>query len=103
MLRHTVVFTLKGRKDSEEEHEFFIAAKKLASIPGVQKFECLKQICTKNNFDYGLSMEFDNATLYEDYTNHPDHVSFVQEYWLKHVDEFLEIDYEPFLQIRLIR
>jgi hypothetical protein len=97
MIRHTVVFTLKGPKASPEEHDFFRAVTKLASIPGVQKFECLKQISAKNDFDYGLSMEFDNAGLYANYTNHPDHVYFVQAYWIKYVKAFLEIDYEPLL------
>ncbi|MFD2933148.1 Dabb family protein [Spirosoma flavum] len=95
MIRHTVAFTLKNQKKSMEGLDFFTALKKLASIPGVQKFECLKQISRKNKFDFGLSMEFDNATLYEEYTNHPTHVYFVETYWLTEVDDFLEIDYEP--------
>jgi len=35
-------------KDSIELVNFFNAAKKLANIPGVQNFECLRQISTKN-------------------------------------------------------
>ena len=27
---------------------------------------------------------------------HPDHVAFVQTYWINEVSEFLEIDYEPY-------
>jgi hypothetical protein len=95
MIRHTVVFKLKHPLKSPETNEFFTAAKKLAAIPGVQKFECLKQISPKNNFDFGLAMEFDNTTQYGQYNNHPDHVQFLQAYWLKCVDDFLEIDYEP--------
>ena len=94
MIRHTVVFKLKTKKDSSEEHDFFEAVKKLAAIPGVRHFECLKQISPKNNFDFGLSMEFDTAELYEQYNSHPDHVHFVQTYWVKSVEDFLEIDYE---------
>ncbi len=96
MIRHTVVFKLKDQKDSAGEYDFLTALTKLSAIPGVQKFECLKQISKKNNFDFGLSMEFATAELYEQYTNHPDHVHFVQRYWLTQVAEFLEIDYEPF-------
>lgn len=95
MLRHSVIFKLKHPADSQEGKAFFIAANKLANIPGVQKFECLKQTSKKNKFEYGISMEFASNELYERYSNHPDHVKFVQEYWLKEVEDFLEIDYEP--------
>ena len=95
MIRHTVVFKLKSQRGSHEEHNFFGAVKQLASIPGVQNFECLKQVSPKNKFEFGLSMEFENATVYEHYNNHPDHVYFVQTYWIKDVADFLEIDYEP--------
>lgn len=95
MIRHTVVFKLKSSKNSLEEQNFLNAAKKLANIPGVQNFESLKQTSKKNNFDYGLSMEFASQKLYDEYSNHPDHVQFIQDYWLKYVADFLEIDYEP--------
>ena len=95
MIRHSVIFKLKVAKNSQEEKDFFIAAKKLAVIPGVQKFECFKQTSKKNKFDYGISMEFAGQKLYDEYSNHPDHVQFIQQYWLKYVEDFLEIDYEP--------
>jgi heme-degrading monooxygenase HmoA len=95
MVRHSVIFKLKHPMDSTEVKAFFIAAKKLAEIPGVQKFECLKQTSRENKFEYGISMEFDSNELYDQYSNHPDHVKFVQEYWLKEVEDFLEIDFEP--------
>lgn len=95
MIRHTVVFKLNHPKDSPEEKEFLNAIMKLSSIPGVHKFECLRQIGKKNNFDYGLSMEFDSKKDYDDYSQHPDHNSFVKTYWIKEVRDFLEIDYEP--------
>jgi len=94
MIRHTVVFKLKYPGNSPEEKDFLNAAKKLANIPGVQNFESLKQISKKNKFDFGLSMEFASQKLYDDYSNHPDHVQFVQKFWLKYVEDFLEIDYE---------
>jgi hypothetical protein len=96
MIRHTVVFKLKHVKGSDGEKEFLTAIKKLSLIPGVQKFELLRQTGKKNNYDYGLSMEFESVKAYEAYSNHPDHNAFVQTYWLKDVSEFLEIDYEPF-------
>lgn len=95
MVRHSVIFKLKHPKDSPESEAFFIAAGKLANIPGVQNFECLKQTSKKNKFEYGISMDFASIELYDQYSNHPDHVRFVQQYWLKEVEDFMEIDYEP--------
>jgi hypothetical protein len=95
MIRHTVVFKLKHPKGSPEEKLFFNAALKLSSIAGVRNFECLQQTNKKNNFEYGISMEFDTVKGYQEYSNHPDHVAFVQSFWLKYVADFLEIDYEP--------
>ena len=94
MIRHTVVFKLKHAKNSKEEADFLEAVSKLSQIPGVKNFECLRQISKKNDFDFGLSMEFDNQQSYDEYANHPEHVSFVQNVWLKEVESFMEIDYE---------
>lgn len=73
MIRHTVVLKLKYPKGSPEESEFLSAASKLTAIPGVRKFESLRQTSKKNDFDYGLSMEFDTLAAYERYNQHPDH------------------------------
>lgn len=94
MITHSVFFTLTYPKGSAEEHQFFEAARKLAIIPGVQHFVCLKQLSTKNNFDFGLTMEFASQELYNEYTNHPDHSHFVQQYWVNGVADFMEIDYK---------
>ena len=96
MIRHTVVFKLKYPKGSDEENEFLMAASSLSSIRGVMNFESLRQISKKNDFDYGLSMEFVTEQSYQDYNKHPDHTRFVETYWLKYVDKFLELDYEQF-------
>ena len=95
MIRHTVVFKLKHPKGSPEEKEFLKEGSKLALIPGVNNFESLRQISPKNEFDYGFSMEFDSQEAYEGYNNHPDHIAFVQTYWMRDVTDFMEIDYEP--------
>lgn len=94
MIRHTVVFKLKHLENSKGEATFLNSAKKLSLIPGVRNFECLRQISKKNNFDFGLSMEFNNKESYDEYSKHPDHLSFVQNIWLKEVENFLEIDFE---------
>lgn len=96
MIRHTVVFKLKHLKDSPEEKKFLDEIQKLSSVPGVKKFELLRQVSKKNNYDFGLSMEFDSVKAYEAYSNHPDHNAFVQKYWVTEVKDFMEIDYEPF-------
>lgn len=94
MIRHTVIFTLKYPKGSSEEKQFFDAAAKLSQIPQVQNFESLK-ILTKNDFDYCLSMEFATSKAYDEYVKHIEHAKFIENYWKKCVEKFLEIDYEP--------
>jgi heme-degrading monooxygenase HmoA len=94
-IRHTVVFTPMHAEGSAEEAAFLEAAAALASIPGVAAFEILRETSPKNEYRYGISMEFADRAAYEAYNEHPDHVRFVQERWLPEVAEFLEIDYEP--------
>lgn len=93
MIRHTVVFSLKHVDGSAEEAEFLRDAKVLAAIPGVEKFEQLKQVSPKNDYDFGFSMEFRNQADYSGYNDHPDHVAFVRDRWVPEVAKFLEIDY----------
>jgi hypothetical protein len=93
VIRHTVVFRLKHTANSPEEADFLTAAQRLADIPGVETFECLRQVSPKNSFTLGLSMEFADQAAYTGYNEHPDHVDFVQERWMREVEEFLEIDY----------
>jgi hypothetical protein len=95
MIRHTVVFRLKHATGSPEESNFLQAATKLANISTVKKFECLRQVSKKNNYQFGLSMEFDDQSAYQAYNEHPDHVAFVRDRWTKEVADFMEIDYQP--------
>jgi hypothetical protein len=96
MIRHTVVFKLKHATGSESELDFLQVSQKLADIPVVKNFECLRQISEKNSFDFGLSMEFDSPEDYQVYNSHPDHVQYVQTRWIPEVIDFMEIDYIPF-------
>jgi hypothetical protein len=77
MIRHTVVFRLKHKRGSKEEADFLSEAQTLARIPGVETFEALRQVGKKNDYAYGLSMEFADEAAYEGYNTHPDHVRFV--------------------------
>ena len=95
MIKHTVVFRLKHELGSPEQTSFLTAARQLTSIPGVRNFECLRQISAKNDFTFGLSMEFDSREHYSQYSNHADHVNFLNTRWIPEVVDFLEIDYEP--------
>jgi hypothetical protein len=93
MIRHSVILKLKSNISSEDKQAFFDAVDKLATIPDVQNFEVLKQVSPKNKFEYGISMEFDNQEQYDVYSNHTEHVAFIQNFWMKSVEDFLEIDY----------
>jgi len=95
MIIHTVVFRLKHEPGSPEEKKFLSAARQLASIPGVHNLQSFRQIGKKNNFDFGLSMEFNSMKEYETYNQHDDHLAFIEDFWANGVEEFLEIDYEP--------
>jgi Stress responsive A/B Barrel Domain len=93
MIRHSVIFSLKHAKGSAAEAAFLKAADILIGIATVQKFEKLRQVSQKNDYDFGFSMEFEDQAAYDFYNTHPDHVSFVQGRWIPEVAKFLEIDY----------
>jgi hypothetical protein len=96
VIRHTVAFGLKHDPDSDEERAFLADGSRiLAAIPGVERFEALRQVGSKNAFTFGFSMEFADASAYQAYNEHPDHQAFVRDRWEAEVEEFLEIDYAP--------
>jgi Stress responsive A/B Barrel Domain len=92
-IRHTVAFTLVHPPGSDGERDFLQAAEELAAIPGVEAFELLAEVSPKNDYRFGISMEFANRGVYEGYNVHPDHIGFVKDRWLPEVSDFLEIDY----------
>jgi hypothetical protein len=94
-IRHTVVFTLEHPEGSPEEADFLAAGAALSAIPGVEEFELLRESSPKNDYRFGISMEFADRAAYEAYNSHPDHVAFVRDRWLAEVAAFLEVDYEP--------
>lgn len=95
MIRHTVVFRLRHAQGSAAEADFLEAAKGLAGIPGVEKFERLREVSPKNDYRFGFSMEFADQAAYSIYNDHPFHVAFVRDRWIPEVEAFLEIDYTP--------
>jgi heme-degrading monooxygenase HmoA len=94
-IRHTVSFTLTHPEGSPQEADFLSAAARLATLPGVEEFEILRETSPKNEYRFGISMEFADRAAYAGYDKHPDHVRFVQERWVGEVADFLEIDFEP--------
>ena len=95
MIRHTVAFRLKHPAGSAAEADFLRAAKILAAIPGVERFEQLRQVSAKNDYSFGFSMEFAGQAAHSAYNDHPDHVAFVRDRWIPEVAGFMEVDYEP--------
>lgn len=95
MITHTVYFKLIHEKGSDEEKLFIRQALDLGAIPTVHNLRCVQEVSPKNNFDFGLIMQFEDQEAYDTYNNHPDHVSFVENVWQKEVAEFMEIDYVP--------
>ena len=66
----------------------------MATIPGVHNFKTFRETSKKNDFDYFFYMEFESQKDYDGYNQHPDHTQFVEKYWVKDVEKFMEIDYE---------
>lgn len=95
MIRHSVILLFKNNLTETEKAAFFEATYQLANIEGVEKFEVLNQISPKNKFEYGISMEFADQKAYDFYSNHPHHQAFIDNFWIKSVEDFLEIDYTP--------
>jgi heme-degrading monooxygenase HmoA len=95
MIRHTVVFRLKHPTGSAAEAEFLAAGMALANIPGVERFEQLRQVSRKNEYSFGFSMEFADQAAFTAYDTHPDHRAFVRHRWVPEVAAFMEIDYVP--------
>lgn len=93
MIRHTVAFRLKHPTGSPAEAAFLSASMVLQGIPGVERFEQLRQVSPKNDFHFGFSMEFADQAAYDVYNTHPEHVAFVRDCWVPEVEAFLEIDY----------
>ena len=92
-IRHSVTFTPAHAAGSPEEADLLAAIGALAAIPGVEAFELMREVSPKNDYRFGISMEFADHAAYEQYNGHPDHVRFVQERWVPEVRDFLEVDY----------
>ncbi|HEY6663993.1 MAG TPA: Dabb family protein [Propionibacteriaceae bacterium] len=95
-IQHTVVFTLRHPSGSSAEADFLAAALALATIPGVERFEQLRQVSPKSDFAFSFSMYFAGEDAYQAYNDHPTHVAFVRDCWDAEVSDFQEFDFVPF-------
>ena len=94
-IQHMVIFNLSYPEGSAEVEKFLADGTNiLTGIPVVRNFQAFKQVSVKNDYQYGFSMVFSNREDNSTYNNHPDHVAFVQDRWLKEVTDFLEIDFQ---------
>jgi hypothetical protein len=97
MIRHTVVFRLRHAPGSAAEADFLRTAREqLTPIPGVERFEVLRQVGGQSSYAFSLSMEFAGTAAYTGYNEHPSHTAFVRDRWIPEVEEFLELDFEPY-------
>lgn len=93
-IQHMVIFNLPYEEGSTEALKFLEDGKRiLTAIPVVRNFQAFIQVSEKNEYQYGFSMVFASKEDYNTYNEHPDHVAFVQDRWLKEVTDFLEIDF----------
>jgi hypothetical protein len=94
-IQHMVIFNLPYKKGSSKAVKFLNDGNRiLTGIPVVRDFQVFLQVSAKNDFQYGFSMVFNDQDDYDTYNNHPDHVAFVEERWMKEVTDFLEIDFK---------
>jgi heme-degrading monooxygenase HmoA len=91
-IRHSVVFTPTHAAGTPKEADLLAAIERLAAIPGVEAFELMREMSPKNDYRYALTMEFADASSYQAYNEHPDHVAFVEHRWDAEIAAFLEID-----------
>lgn len=92
-IQHTVAFRLRHPTGSAAEGEFLEAARALATIPGVEDFQQLRQVSPKSDFTFFFSMRFADADAYQGYNEHPVHVAFVRDRWDAEVSDFQELDF----------
>jgi hypothetical protein len=94
-IQHTVAFSLHHASGSAAETDFLSAARALATIPGVERFEQFRQVSPKSDFAFSFSMYFAGKDAFRAYNQHPIHVAFVRDRWETEVSSFQELDFVP--------
>ncbi|EAQ82262.1 Dabb family protein [Blastopirellula marina] len=95
MIEHTVTFRLKPNLKPEVANDFLQVASELANIQGVREFAIRRQVSPKCAHAFGITMKFASQAEYDHYSSHPLHEAFVKNYWLTHVEDFQEADFQP--------
>lgn len=93
LIQHTVSFSLRHPSGSKGETDFLLAAQALAGIPGVDRYEQLRQVSKKSAFTFAFSMHFADRKAYAAYNEHPTHIAFVRDHWQPEVSDFQELDF----------
>lgn len=93
MIQHLVVVRLRHARGSVEETTFLRGCEMLAGIPGVQRFEIMKQTSAAAGYDFAFSMWFDDEEAYAAYRVHPDHIRYGEEIWAPAVAEGKDLDF----------
>ena len=103
MIRHIVAFNLKPEVGTEDREWLFAHARKLlAPIPTVKGMAIGKGYVPPDasgkpkrpmEYDWAMTMEFDDRAAFEVYSKHPDHVAFGPEI-LKRASVLKVMDFE---------
>ena len=59
------------RRGFDGEADLLAAIGRPAAILGVEAFELMREVSPKNEYRYGLTMEFVDASAYQAYNEHP--------------------------------
>lgn len=94
MIQHMALFTLKTELGSQETASFLEGLNFLASLEGVRNFRVWKQTSPFCDFDYGISMEFEDQAAFKKYMVDPDHGRFAYDIWFPNVKRQNEINLE---------
>jgi quinol monooxygenase YgiN len=92
-IHHSAFFRLKDSLNNADKELFFAEINKLADIEGVIDFKVVNETSPKNHYTNGVTMQFADQKAYDAYNSNPQHQKFVQEIWMKMVEDFMEIDY----------
>lgn len=94
MLAHIVLFNFKSEiSDPEKERILALSREKLAKLPGVQNLLVGKTIKQDSEFEYALTMYFDDVKALDHYRDHPDHVHFRDKELFPFLDKVKGLDY----------
>lgn len=94
MLVHLVRFEFKPDVDSQQREAILtLARKKLAELPGVRHLLVGRSIKPDSEYDYALSMYFENEQALKTYRDHPDHVHFRDVEFFPFLKDVQGLDY----------